>query len=187
MINKIDPSPQYLIITGSFGHFDSPMDQGTRWFVQSVWPQVKLKLPNLRLWIVGKNSDVVWSGLNEEDIEVFGWVPDTKPLIANAVACIVPLWFESGTRYKILESGLLKTPVVSTTLGAEGLKVEDEVDLLIANRPEHFAQQIVRLMNSNLSKTLSENLYSKVTNFYSIESLEVQVIKTINLTSTKYQ
>jgi glycosyltransferase involved in cell wall biosynthesis len=123
--------------------------------------------------------------LNEADIDVFGWVPDTKPHIANAAVCIVPLWFESGTRYKILEAGLLRTPVVSTSLGAEGLIIEDEIDLLIADQPEHFAQQVVRVMNPQLGGALSEQLYRKVTDYYSIESLDQQVIRAVSLASSK--
>ncbi len=184
-IKKFRVSPKYVIITGSFGHFDSPMDHGTRWFIQSVWPQISLQYPDLRLRIVGKNSDVVWSGLSEPNIDVFGWVPDTTPHIANAAACIVPLWFESGTRYKILEAGMLKTPVVSTSLGAEGLNVEEEIDLLIANRPDHFARQVVRVIDTEFGRVLSENLYKKVKDHYSVESLEKQVIRAVNLASSK--
>jgi|LauGreDrversion4_2_1035121.scaffolds.fasta_scaffold16427_5 glycosyltransferase involved in cell wall biosynthesis len=182
---KVDVISKYLIITGSFGHFDSPMDHGTRWFIESVWPQVRLNHPDLRLRIVGKNSDAVWSGLSEPDIDVFGWVPDTTPHIANAAVCIVPLWFESGTRYKILEAGMLKTPVVSTSLGAEGLNVQDEIELLIADRPDHFARQVVRVIDTELGRILSENLYRKVINHYSIKSLDKQVISAVNLASTK--
>jgi glycosyltransferase involved in cell wall biosynthesis len=184
-IEKYVSPKTYLIITGSFGHFDSPMDHGTRWFIQKVWPLVKLELPGLKLRIVGKNSDIVWSELREGDIDVFGWVPDTKPHILAAAACIVPLWFESGTRYKILEAGILKTPVISTTLGAEGLQIQDEVELLIADQPEHFAQQVVRVVDTELGKYLSENLYKKVVEKYSINPLTQQIINAINLAFAK--
>jgi glycosyltransferase involved in cell wall biosynthesis len=182
---KVIEPKKYLIITGSFGHYDSPMDHGTRWFIQKVWPIIKPKVPDLSLRIVGKNSDVVWSDMHAVDIDVYGWVSDTKPHIAGAVACVVPLWFESGTRYKILEAGILKTPVVSTSLGAEGLIVTEEIELLIADYPEDFARQILRIVCTDIGKDLSTNMYNTIVAKYSIKSLEQQVAKAIDLVSTK--
>jgi len=84
-----------------------------------------------------------------------------------------------------LEAGILKTPVISTTLGAEGLQIQDEVELLIADQPEHFAQQVVRVVDTELGKYLSENLYKKVVEKYSINPLTQQIINAINLAFAK--
>jgi glycosyltransferase involved in cell wall biosynthesis len=68
------------------------------------------------------------------------------PELARASVAVVPIRYGSGTRIKILESFAHRVPVVSTTLGAEGLDVEDNVHLLLADDPEEFAAATVRLL-----------------------------------------
>lgn len=182
-LTKITDAERFIIITGSFGHFDSPMDHGTRWFIENVWPLVRSNHPAVRLRIVGKNSNLVWGNLNQEGIDVLGWVPSTKPHISSAVACAVPLWFESGTRYKILEAGILKTPVVTTTLGAEGLDVKDGLDLYIADNPDLFALRLSQILSRGPEIEICERLYRKVLDRYSTSHLEEQVrniVKTVS-------
>ena len=74
-----------------------------------------------------------------EGITLTGFVDDVRPLIASAAVCIVPLWQGGGTRLKILEAMALRTPVVTTSKGAEGLDAEHGVHLLIADEPAAFA------------------------------------------------
>lgn len=68
------------------------------------------------------------------------------PYLKHADVAIVPLWFESGTRYKIIEAAACKVPIVSTTLGAEGLPVKNGEHLFIADTPEAFAIAISRVL-----------------------------------------
>jgi glycosyltransferase involved in cell wall biosynthesis len=183
-LTKITDAERFIIITGSFGHFDSPMDHGTRWFIENVWPLVRSNHPAVRLRIVGKNSNLVWGNLNQEGIDVLGWVPSTKPHISSAVACAVPLWFESGTRYKILEAGILKTPVVTTTLGAEGLDVKDGLDLYIADNPDLFALRLSQILSRGPETEFCERLYRKVLDRYSTSRLEEQVRNIVKMVSS---
>jgi polysaccharide biosynthesis protein PslH len=73
-------------------------------------------------------------------------VPEMEPELARADIAVVPLRIGSGTRLKILESFAHRIPVVSTTIGADGLDVEDGVHLLLADRPEEFARACRRLI-----------------------------------------
>ena len=77
---------------------------------------------------------------------MIGQVPSMEDELARASVAVVPIRFGSGTRIKILESFAHNVPVVSTTLGAEGLEVEDGVHLLLADDPEEFAAAVVRVL-----------------------------------------
>ena len=114
---------KYLCITGTFGHRSSSMDMSTQWFVETVWPIVRSKRDDLWLYIVGKNADFNWSTDISNHIKVYSDVESTVPYLANSEVIVVPLLFESGTRFKILEAGALSKPVVSTSLGAEVLEI----------------------------------------------------------------
>jgi len=94
---------------------------------------------------------------------------------------LVPLFFESGTRFKILEAGATGIPIVSTTLGAEGLPVKDGVHLLIADSPEEFALAVNKILCSpELSRTLSANCKSLIFEKFSIQSLAIEAREIIN-------
>ena len=80
------------------------------------------------------------------DVTVVGWVPAMDEELARADVVVVPLRYGSGTRVKILEAAAHRIPIVSTTLGAEGLGFEDGKHLLIADEPEDFASACVRLL-----------------------------------------
>ena len=78
-----------------------------------------------------------------------GRVPDVRPLIAAAWICVVPLRSGAGgTRFKLLESMALGTPLVSTRIGAEGIDGTDGSDILIADTPEQFAASTIAVLNS---------------------------------------
>ena len=79
-------------------------------------------------------------------VTVVGAVPTMEEELARASVAVVPVRFGSGTRVKILESFAHRVPVVSTTLGAEGLDAEDGVHLLVADDPEEFAAATVGLL-----------------------------------------
>ena len=79
-------------------------------------------------------------------LTVVGEVASMEGELARASVAVVPVRYGGGTRVKILESFAHRVPVVSTSLGAEGLDVEDGVHLLIADDPEQFAAAVVRLL-----------------------------------------
>ncbi|NJO84179.1 MAG: glycosyltransferase [Blastochloris sp.] len=82
------------------------------------------------------------------NVEFTGYLDDIRPAVAQAWAEIVPLRQGGGTRLKVLEALALGTPVVSTSKGIEGLDLKPDRDVLIANTPEEFAQQTLRLLAS---------------------------------------
>lgn len=160
-----------VFLAGTFGKA-SPMEDSARWFINEVLPLVRQRVPEVRVYIVGKQADTVLSDVTDRGVFVKGEVTSVLPYLFYADVAIVPLRFESGTRFKILEAGACGTPVVSTTLGAEGLDVCHEKDILIADQPEPFAASVIRLIeNREAAFCISSSLKDTVHEKYSLGAL----------------
>jgi len=161
-----------IYLAGSFYAHQCPMVDAVRWMIVEILPLVRQEIPAIHLYIIGRGSDKVLSDINDPGITITGELPSVLPYLCHADVALVPLRFESGTRFKILEAGACGIPVVSTTLGAEGLAVTDQKDILIADRPEAFADCIISLVTDrDLALKLASNLRSLVHENYSIASL----------------
>jgi glycosyltransferase involved in cell wall biosynthesis len=114
-------------------------------FAAKVWPLIHTRRPELRLMIVGAQPAKPVLALRAQGITVSGTVPDVRPFYQSALASVVPLRVGGGTRLKVLEAMAAGTPVVSTTLGAEGLAVTPGKDILIADTPEAMAEAVISL------------------------------------------
>jgi polysaccharide biosynthesis protein PslH len=118
-IDRQQTEPALLLI-GDFSY--GPNREGADFFVNKVWPEVRLKNPEAQLWLVGSHPDAGMQEWNEQQgILVTGRVEDVWPYLARATASIAPLFGGSGTRLKILEALGAGLPVVTTTLGTEGI------------------------------------------------------------------
>jgi sugar transferase (PEP-CTERM/EpsH1 system associated) len=115
------------------------------YFVREVWPLVRQRRPKLRLTIVGAQPPKQILALREQGITVTGTVDDVRPYYRSALVSVVPLRVGGGTRLKVLEAMAAGTPVISTTLGAEGLATTHGRDILIADSPAAMADAIVSL------------------------------------------
>jgi glycosyltransferase involved in cell wall biosynthesis len=116
------------------------------YFVRSILPRIQQRRPHTRLMIVGRNPSPAIRRLASDRVIVTGTVDDVRPLLDKATVSIVPLRIAGGSRLKILESFAARLPVVSTTIGAEGLAVRDGRELLLADGEEAFTDACVRLM-----------------------------------------
>ena len=150
-----------ICLMGSFGKKNSSMDSSTRWFLTDIFPMILRAEPRASIQIVGKNASN-WSSYSSSTVHVHSDVDSTLPFIARSHVVIVPLLFESGTRFKILEAGALKKPLVSTTLGAEGLPVFNEEHILVGDTSESFANAVLRAFDQNVGRKISSNLNSLV-------------------------
>ena len=164
-----------IYLAGTFGHFHSPMDMAARWVLDEVLPLVRKSVPNLHFYIVGKDSDRQFGHISDPRITVTGTLASVLPYLCHVDVALVPLHFESGTRFKILEAGACGIPIVSTTLGAEGLPAVDGRHLLIADSAHDFASAIIRLLNDRvLARRLAANCRELVEQQFSIDSLARQ-------------
>ena len=116
-------------------------------FAKEAWPDLYHKFPELRFTVAGKSPSpaVVALGSANAGIEVTGTVPDVRPYYREARAVVVPLRMGSGTRLKILEAMAAGVPVVSTSLGAEGLDVSARANILIADTSMEMAKSVASL------------------------------------------
>lgn len=112
-----------------------PNEEGVQWFCEAVWPEVRRKIPRARFRIVGRSPSPAVRALADDatGVEVTGSVPDVRPHLEAASAMLVPLRIGGGTRLKIFEAMGMECPVISTTIGAEGLPVTNGTHLLIAD------------------------------------------------------
>lgn len=136
-----------LVFVGSMDWM--PNADGILWFAREVLPLIRAKQPGVTLAVVGRNPGKEVTSLAEQDagIRVTGTVDDVRPWLWGAKAAIVPLRIGGGTRLKIYEAMAARTAVVSTTIGAEGLEVSPEEDIVIADAPAAFADACVRLIS----------------------------------------
>lgn len=126
-----------------------PNVDGILWFVKTIFPLIKRTLPSTRFLIVGKEPPHKIAKLhNGVDILVLGFVEDIEKIYSNTGAFIIPLRIGSGIRIKIINAMTRGLPIVSTTVGCEGMDVVNGRHLLIADKAEEFADAVISLLNS---------------------------------------
>ena len=128
-----------------------PNAEGIVWFAQEVWPQVIAQCPNACLTIIGKNppAELATSHQPPTTIDITGYVTDLEPYLQETAVFIVPLHAGGGMRVKILDAWSWGLPIVSTTIGAEGICYEDGADMLLADEADTFAQAVVSLLQDS--------------------------------------
>ena len=136
--------PAVVLFQATFDY--APNMDAVDWFVSEVAPLLQAGVPQLEVRLVGKPVPGVHRQHRPPAVTVVGVVPAMEPELARADIAVVPIRYGSGTRLKILESFAHRVPVVSTTIGAEGLHVEDGVHLLLADDAEAFAAACERLL-----------------------------------------
>jgi polysaccharide biosynthesis protein PslH len=142
-----------LVFTGTMDF--RPNVEAMLWFAQEVLPLVKRNVPDVHLYIVGQRPHARLEVLRADPaITMTGAVDDTRPYTSAADVYVVPLRMGGGTRLKLLEALALQTPIVSTTLGAEGFEVMADRELLLADDVAAFAKAIEELL-ANRDRTLA--------------------------------
>lgn len=168
-----------IYLAGSFG-LKSPMDKAARWFLTDIYPIIKKEVPNIHFYIIGTGSKETLNDITDRSITVLGKVASVLPYLQHIDVSIVPLQFESGTRFKIMEAAACKKPIVSTTLGAEGIPVKNGRHLLIADTPQSFAEAVIKLLkNDLLSKKITNECHKLISQSYSIKSLTLEALSII--------
>lgn len=126
-----------------------PNVDGILWFVDEVLPRIRKKLPQCSVAVVGRKPAREVTKLAERDrgIRITGTVEDVRPWLWGSKVAVVPLRIGGGTRLKIYEAMAARTPVVSTTIGAEGLGVSPGENILIADAPDALADACIRLIS----------------------------------------
>lgn len=143
----VQPEPFRLVTTGDYGW--APTADGLTHFVRTVFPLIRASIPEVRLSIVGLNPPGWVRQLKPESgIDTLGRVEDVRPEILRGSVFVVPTRIGSGIRLKILEAMAMGRPVVSTSIGCEGIEAVDGECLVIADAPASFAAAVVRLLRN---------------------------------------
>ncbi|MRR08614.1 glycosyltransferase [bacterium] len=146
----------------------SPNRQGLMWFLRNVLPKVVAMVPDAKLVVAGKNMPSEFKRYRGPNVEVIGYIENPDELLERCRLAVVPLWVGSGMRIKILNYFAAGVPVVSTSIGAEGITAENGRYLMIADDAEEFARSVVTLLHDDeLAQRLLSNGRSLVVREYS--------------------
>ena len=147
--------PDAIVLTGLMKY--RPNVDAAVYFVRDVLPQILSVRPNLVFYIVGGEPPDDVRQLAGSNVVVTGTVADVRPYVHKAAVFVVPLRMGGGTRLKVLEGLSMQKAMVSTSLGCEGIDVEDNRHLLIADTPASFAGAVLRLLEDpTLADTLAK-------------------------------
>ena len=168
--------PMSLAFIGSMDWL--PNQEGVKWLLKEVWPIVNAQMPELTLYIAGRNMPAWMQSNKLTNVEIIGEVADAKAFISSQSILLVPLLSGSGVRIKILEALALAKPVITTSLGLEGIRAENNQHLIIANSAKEFAQAIIQLsQNPELQKHIAKNGRELILKNYEINSLVSRIIR----------
>ncbi len=162
-----DPQPNRIFTIGTM--FWPPNSEGVAWWLREGYEHLRKLCPAVTYDIVGARPPQSLQTLAEQyaGVHVHGYVADAVPFWTQTTLLAVPLLSGGGVRVKILEAMAMGLPVVSTTVGCEGLEVQHGVHLLIANKPEDFARACAKVLQDEaLAKTLAKNAHQLIVERY---------------------
>lgn len=138
----------YLAFTGWMSYVSNV--DGVDFFYREIFPGIRRVRPDVKFLVVGRDPDrhLLEMARSDPALVVTGAVEDVRPYLAKSQVVVVPLRVGSGTRLKILEAMAMGKPVVSTSLGCEGLEVCDGQEILVADTPQKFAAQVLDLLRN---------------------------------------
>jgi polysaccharide biosynthesis protein PslH len=155
--------PHRLVFTGSMDWL--PNDDAIRHFTQEILPLVRREIPDVSLAVVGRKPFPPLVDLSRRDphVIVTGRVDDVRPYMEEAAVYVVPIRIGGGTRLKVFEAMAMEKPVVSTSVGVEGLPVAHGEDVLVADDPRGFAGAVIHLLrNEAFARELAQRAATKV-------------------------
>ncbi|HEY2067186.1 MAG TPA: glycosyltransferase family 4 protein [Gemmatimonadaceae bacterium] len=149
------------------GSMDWPANiDGVEYFCEAVWPLVLAAAPDARFQVVGRKPPERILRFAGPSVEIAGGVKSVLPHLHAAAVFVVPLRIGGGTRLKIYEAMAAGVPIVSTTVGAEGLDVRDREDILLADNPAQFADAVVKLLQQpDLRRSIAANAAATAARF----------------------
>jgi glycosyltransferase involved in cell wall biosynthesis len=155
----IDGNPT-ILLQGMLRY--APNTDAAVWLATSIAPRLRDLVPDLEIRLVGDPNDAVSNLHDPPRTIVVGRVPEMEPELARADLVVVPMRYGSGTRVKILEAMAHRVPVVSTTLGAEGLGLKAGVHLMVADDPDDFAKACAELLSdTERRRSMAEAAYQE--------------------------
>lgn len=143
----------------SIGSMDwNPNIEGICWFLEKVWPEAHQKFPTLKYYIAGRNMPEWLADKNYPNVTIVGEVPDAFQFMQTKAVMIVPLLSGSGIRIKIIEGMAAGKAIISTSVGAEGIRCTNGKNILLADHPSEFIEALSKITGDiNLCRSIGEN------------------------------
>jgi sugar transferase (PEP-CTERM/EpsH1 system associated) len=161
-----------LIYTGGMNMFANR--DAVLYFLKHSWPLIKAEEPGVKFYAVGQDplKELLDIAATDNQVVVTGYVDDVRPYISQSAVYVVPLKVGGGTRLKILDAMAMKKAIVSTSIGCEGLEVVPGKNIVIADDPGQFAENVLRLLrNPEERKRLGRAARQLVETRYSWENI----------------
>ncbi|MCM3904103.1 MAG: glycosyltransferase [Pyrinomonadaceae bacterium] len=154
-----------LLFIGHLGH--RPNSDAVNYFMREIYPLIKQRLPSMTFYIIGSNPSPEIEAYDSAAVRVMGYVPDINPPLQSARVFVAPLRFGAGVNGKIGEALSYGLPVVTTSIGAEGVGLTAGVNAMIADDPAEFANSVLRVyQDKDLWHRLSESGYKHIENHF---------------------
>jgi sugar transferase (PEP-CTERM/EpsH1 system associated) len=144
--------PETLVFTGSMDWM--PNEDAILYFIEAILPRLQREFPDIELRVVGRSPSqrLLALAAQEKHLHVTGAVEDIRPFVLTSAVYVVPLRIGGGTRIKIFEAMAMGMAVVSTSVGAEGLPVRHDENIILADEPAEFAAQVARLLRDSATR-----------------------------------
>jgi polysaccharide biosynthesis protein PslH len=172
-IPSVDKVPHSICF---FGGYAWPANKdGVLWFLEKIFPRVLEQIPDAKFFLIGKDISTNIKHYRNKNVIVRGFVSDLKQELSQYVITIAPIRVGSGIRLKILESFAMQIPVVTTSIGCEGIQATDSEHLLIGDTVDEFAEQVVRLLSDKeLRNRITMSAYALARQKYRWEQIAEQ-------------
>jgi GT2 family glycosyltransferase len=158
-----------IFFVGGYQH--PPNVDAARWFVGQVWPLIRGKLPDVEFHLIGSKAPDEVRSLHGDGVRFHGFVPDLEPWLDGCRIAVAPLRYGAGIKGKVNMSMSRGQPVVATPIAVEGMFAKAGQDVLVAETPEQFATEVVRLYrDEDLWNTVSANGVENVRRYFSVET-----------------
>ena len=162
-----NPKKRSLVWTG--GMSGAYNRDAVEFFIKEIWPFLTKTIPDISVTFVGKNPPniLIERAKSDHRVQLAGYVDDVRPFMQRNNIFIAPLRSGSGTKIKVLNAMAMGMPVVTTSIGAEGIEAKAGVDIIIADEPLDFANQIsILFKDKDLCKKLGQNARNTVKKKY---------------------
>ncbi len=158
-----------------------PNEEGIKWFVKEVWPEISKKHPDLKLYLAGREMPKWLMNLKMKNLEVIGEVDDAYEFMSSKSILISPLFSGSGIRVKIIESMALAKAVIATEIAAEGINYTNGKDILLANDKDEFVEAVSKLYSDKeLTASLGKNALELVREQHDINKVVAKLERFYN-------
>ena len=165
-----------LLFVGGFAH--RPNVDAVIYFCREILPLVKIKIPQITLTIIGSNIPEEIKKLANGHVKVLGYVPSVTPYLQKSYVSIAPLRYGAGMKGKIGEAMAHGIPIVTTSVGVQGMDLVHRENIMIADTPKHFAESIVELITDcKLYHKLSANSVNYIQNNLTPQKVQPRIMK----------